>query len=117
MIKRAAFFFSGRHKLKYFKRYETQLKKYSIEGTKMWGNRTLDFNCPKSRRPVEDWLETIDVPFEFTYISIPRNYDEILKQQYGDYMVFPKNINDGKWHQVIEISTDHAFEDVITESL
>lgn len=76
----------------------------------MWGNRTIVFDCPKSRRPIEDWKDIIEVPFEFMTIPIPRNYDAILRQQYGDYMVFPKDKGSGKLHQAIEISTDRASD-------
>ena len=110
-LKRMIFDFTGKNKVKNFGQYELQLKKYSTKDTKMWGNRTLVFDCPKSRRPYEDWLDIIDVPFEFTRIPIPRNYDEILKQQYGEYMRFPSNKNEGKKHQIVEISTDYTYDD------
>ncbi|MBE6968557.1 MAG: LicD family protein [Ruminococcaceae bacterium] len=34
-------------------------------------------------------LPTKKVPFEDTYIAIPANYDEVLKNRYGDYMKLP----------------------------
>ena len=109
-IKRVAFQTSGEKRLRSFKKYEALLKKYSVEGTKMWGNRTIVFNCPKSRRPIEDWLDIVEIPFEFTSIPAPRNYDEILRQQYKDYMVFPENRASGKWHRTIDISTDQIHD-------
>ena len=45
-----------RNKLKFFRRFDANLKKYSKTGTKMWGNRTLNFDCPRSRRPFEIWF-------------------------------------------------------------
>ena len=36
-----------------------------------------------------EWLsETIEVPFEDISISVPKEYDLILKEQYGEYMKF-----------------------------
>ena len=110
-IKRFIFKASGKNKLKKFAKYEQQLKKYSDNSSKIWGNRTLVFDCPLSRRPIEDWLDITNVPFEFTSIPVPVKYDEMLHQQYGEYMKFPKNKNSGKRHQVIDISTDYAFDD------
>ncbi len=107
-IKHTAYRALERYRLQLFRQYEAQLKKYSVAGTKMWGNRTINFNCPRSRRPIEDWLDITEVPFEFTTIPIPRNYDEILRQQYGNYMEYPKDKGSGKLHQVIEISTGGA---------
>lgn len=111
-IRRAAFHATRLFRLQIFRRYEAHLKKYSVEGTKMWGNRTIVFDCPKSRRPIEDWLDIMEVPFEFTTIPIPRNYDEILRQQYGNYMDFPADKGAGKLHQVLTISTDFSIEDI-----
>lgn len=111
LIKRVAFHISRRHRLRNFQKFETYLKKYSVAGTKMWGNRTLFFNCPKSRRPIEDWKDIMEAPFEFTTIPIPGNYDAILRQQYGEYMVFPRDKSSGKLHQVYNVSTDQVFGD------
>ena len=98
-------------KRKTFRKYEANLKKYSNSGTKIWGNRTLVFECPKSRRPIGDWKKLKYVPFEFTRIPIPESYDSMLRQQYGDYMKIPekKGVN---MHGELILSTDHAYEDL-----
>ena len=101
----------GDNKLDYYKKYEANLKKYSLPDTKIWGNRTLVFDCPKSRRPIEDWKRIIEVPFEFTTIPIPANYDAILRQQYGDYMKLPDEKHRGSMHHTLYISTDYAYDD------
>lgn len=103
------------NKIECMKKYETNLKKYSVPGTKMWGNRTLVYDCPRSRRPLEDWKDIITVPFEFMSIPIPKNYDEILKQQYGNYMQYPKNKSAGKMHEIIMLSTDMSYEQYIQQ--
>ena len=46
-----------------------------------------------------DLHETINVPFECLSLPIPKNYDEILRRDYGDYMKFPPVIERGKWHE------------------
>ena len=99
------------NKYDYYKKYETNLKKYSLPTTKIWGNRTLVFDCPKSRRPIEDWKNIIEVPFEFTSIPIPTNYDAILRQQYGDYMKIPDEKHRVSMHHTLYISTDYAYDD------
>lgn len=102
-------------KVECMKKYEANLKRYSVPSAKMWGNRTLVYDCPKSRRPLKDWKDIINVPFEFMSIPIPRNYDEILRQQYGNYMQFPKNKNAGKMHEIIKLSTDVSYEQFIQQ--
>lgn len=88
--------------------YENNLRKYSKEGITMWGNRTKVFMCPKSRRPLSDWKDLIDVEFEFLTIPIPKNYDQILRQQYGDYMKIPQNIGENMHGELI-ISTSCPY--------
>lgn len=98
------------NKGKFFKTFEANLKKYSVPGTKLWGNRTLVFECPKSRRPLEDYTDLITMPFEFIEVPVPRNYDSMLRQQYGDYMKIPENKN-GSMHGELIISTNYAYDD------
>lgn len=98
-------------KEKVYRRAENNLKKYSRPGTKLWGNRTLVFECPKSRRPYEDWKDLIRMPFEFVEVPVPRKYDEMLRQQYGDYMQIPEIIGQNAHGELI-ISTDRAFNQI-----
>lgn len=37
----------------------------------------------------KDWQEYEKRPFEMLMVNVPKNYDAILKVQYGDYMQFP----------------------------
>ncbi len=104
-------FVSKRDKIKYFKKYEANLKKFSVAKTEIWGNRTLVFDCPRSRRPKADWHSISRVPFEFLDIPIPDNYDAMLRQQYGDYMKIPENKKAGKMHQDLVVSTNYAYND------
>lgn len=99
----------GRRKDELCREYDENMKKYSVEGTELWGNRTLVFECPLSRRPIEDWLQLTTAKFEFLTVSIPQNYDEILRQQYGNYMELPKNKRGGSVHGELIISTDIPY--------
>lgn len=101
-------FFSVVRKNLLFYLYDSNLKRCSAKSTKIWGNRTLVFECPKSRRPLNDYRNLKRVPFEFLMVPIPRNYDEILHQQYGNYMKIPGNKN-GSRHGKIIVSTDKSY--------
>ncbi len=94
-----------------FRRYENNLKKFSNEQTKLWGNRTIVFESTKSKRPLSDWKHFVKAPFEFLMVPIPENYDEILKQQYGEYMEFPKDKHNGSIHGELILSTECAYMD------
>ena len=37
----------------------------------------------------EDFVETIEMPFEYTTIPVPVGYDHYMKKEYGDYMKMP----------------------------
>ena len=39
--------------------------------------------------------------FENIYVPVPVNYDNILKNMYGNYMEFPPLDKRGKWHENI----------------
>lgn len=43
--------------------------------------------------------EIITVPFEFTTIKVPKEFDEPLKNMYGKYMDFPPVSKRGIWHE------------------
>lgn len=83
--------------------YDGNLKRYSSNTMKMWGNRTLVFDCPKSRRTLDEWNKLENVPFEFITVPIPISYDGMLTQQYGNYMKLPQNLN-GSRHGKIHFS-------------
>ncbi len=55
----------------------------------------------------EDYAECIDLPFEYTTIKGPGNYDSVLRQQYGDYMTPKKG---GAYHSDLIFNTDGVFE-------
>ncbi len=102
------------HKEVLFQRYEDNLKRYSDKSFLMWGNRTLVFECPKSRRPVSDWLNLTTMPFEFINVPVPCNYDEILRQQYGDYMKIPKD-KGGSMHGGLTISIEQSYKEYFSQ--
>ncbi len=100
-----------------FRRFENNLKRFSKEKTELWGNRTLVFDCPKSKRPLEDWKHIKYTEFEFLTVPIPENYDEILKQQYGNYMEFPKDKKNGSMHGGLILSVECAYSEYEEETL
>ncbi|MBR0156173.1 MAG: LicD family protein [Clostridia bacterium] len=94
---------------KLFRTYDNNLKKYSTPDAELVGNRTLVFDCPKSRRPVKDYTDLVYMPFEFVQVPVPRAYDSMLRQQYGNYMQIPEDKN-GAVHGDILVSTDNTFD-------
>ena len=98
-----------RDKNRLFSSFERNISRFSVESTEIWGNRTIVFECPKSRRPIADWKNLVRMPFEFIEVPVPVNYDSMLRQQYGDYMKIPEN-KGGTMHGelIIESETGYA---------
>ena len=85
--------------VQWVKMYENAIRKYS-------GLRTdyapLFSLCPHERAQRlsdSDVTESIYVDYEFMKVPVPRNYDELLRCYYGDYMTFPPEQERGKWHE------------------
>ena len=65
------------------------LKKYSDANSK----NVFDISATAKEYPLiydkDDFKEVIQVKFEDTYVNVPKNYDKILTELYGDYMQLP----------------------------
>lgn len=109
---------NGLQYLYYKLRYGSRLKAYYRldQKAKQFGHS----DCVCSLRTKTDgrWCRditvfenTIDMAFENLMLPIPRAFDEVLKQCYGDYMT-PKNYNKN-W--VLYVDTDHSYKEIINE--
>ena len=114
VIKRAIIRFLSRiiGKNTVFRAMEKNLSHYSKPDTKMWGNRTIHFDCPRSRRPLEDYTNLTTGEFEGFQVPIPVNYDAMLRQQYGDYMKIPE-IKPASIHGELTVSTSVSYRDYL----
>ena len=57
--------------------------------------------------PQKYFLETIDMPFEDTYLKCSKYFDDILSQLYGDYMQLPSPDKRVSLHKIIEMDLDY----------
>ncbi len=55
------------------------------------------------------WKEYENISFYGLSIPIPKNYDEILRITYGDYMCLPPKEKRGNWHHGIIVDTDKPY--------
>ncbi len=63
----------------------------------------------------KDILDTIDKEMYGRMFKIPRNYDEILKITYGDYMQFPSLEKRGVWHSTTLLNPDIPYKELLCE--
>ena len=63
---------------------------------------------------LSDLDDIIYLPFEKLLVPIPKNYDEILKNMYGNYMEFPPIEKRGVWHEgQLIFEPDIAYKEYI----
>lgn len=68
------------------------------------------YNWDKFTFEKKDFEELIDVDFYGHKISIPKNYDAILRRTYNDYLIFPPIENRGVRHSDIVFDTNHNYK-------
>ena len=89
-----------------FKAYEVACKRYNTIPTKYVA--AISYYTLKTKDLVRrtDFLNPIEVDFEFTKIPIIQHYDEYLKSLYGNYMVFIKGT---ELHTLFIIDTNKPY--------
>lgn len=76
---------------------------YNGKGSRLryYSNYQPDYLYVTIEKPWND--ETVDMPFEDTVLMAPRNWDQVLKQIYGDYMRLPPKEKQVPTHSTMEI--------------
>ena len=101
--------------------YELWYKLY-VKVLSMWTKRTdkLSHMVVSDWRGKRNWVlkkdmeESILLPFEWINVPAPRNYDEILRRDYGDYMEFPPEAERGQWHAgVLRIEPEIPYKEFL----
>ena len=92
--------------LSLFKAYEVACKRYNTIPTKYVA--AISYYTLKTKDLVRrtDFLNPIEVDFEFIKIPIIQHYDEYLKSLYGNYMVFIKGT---ELHTLFMIDTNKPY--------
>lgn len=93
----------------FFDRMIADSSKYNSTKTAYCGLR-LFWRADKYRWRNEDVAEMIDVPFEGTSIAVPKGYDRILTDVYGDYNKF---VIGGSNHEGVFLDPDVPFEELL----
>lgn len=95
-----------------YKLYVKILDRYGKSATRYTLLTHVDWIYKKYWCEKIDIAETIYQDFENIKIAIPKNYDNILKNMYGDYMKFPPVEQRGAWHEgIIKFIPDMPYKD------
>ena len=97
-----------------------ELKKLVDQTMQMYGPEDADEVGSMMRRikgqdyhvPKEYYDEWIDMPFEYTTIPVPKEYDYILRLKYGEDYMTPKNVGGGHNYPVYK-EQELALKDVM----
>lgn len=94
------------------KAYDNNLSRYTVETDRLTlMTHRQDFLC-KYWCKKEDLQAVEWVPFEMIDIPIPVNYEEMLRNMYGNYMAFPPVEKRGIWHGgILEFEPDVPYRE------
>ncbi|NBK91495.1 LicD family protein [bacterium 1XD21-13] len=80
-----------------------KLKKECVRYNDQKGEKVAILSCDPNDEKCywywEDIKETIELPFEYLMVKVPKGYDRCLKIGFGNYMEFPPKEERGKWHE------------------
>lgn len=90
--------------------FEDLMRKNSVTGSKYCGQ--YSFNLPQQtlKRDRHCYDNIIYVPFERIEVPIPARFDELLTEQYGDYM---KPVQAPSFHGDVIIDTEKSYQTYI----
>ena len=93
-----------------YNKYEKECSKYNNTGSGIVSNLSLSYDRKLNNMNREDMYNLLKVKFENIYIYIPKNYDKILKESYGNYMIC-KKVN--STHGEVIFDTEVSYMDFI----
>ena len=70
-----------------YAQYEDLFRKHKIEDNRFVSCYSYQVNPEQFLRDKEWYSETVYLPFEDVMMPLPKEYDKILRLQYGDYMI------------------------------
>ncbi len=101
----------------YCQKWEEEVQKYEYGKYK---NVLFPWRIPLEKPysnvfPYDYFSEVIEVPFEDTYICVPKDYDGYLKKDFGDYMTLPPVEKRISSHNNEIIDANKSYKEYIKE--
>ena len=85
------------------------LSKYPLGSTSLTGY-TWSIQAERLTFPINDFKDVVELPFENITISCPKEYDDYLARQFGNYMELPP-VDKRAPHHVENISTTKSYKE------
>lgn len=93
-----------------YKQMEKACTRYNEQHTKRVGLISFLPQDERLQFPAEAFGEVQTVPFEYTTIDIPADYDVLLAHQYGDYMTMKQ---ENSYHGGVIFDTERSYLDYL----
>ncbi len=98
---------------KNFRKFEEVCKRYNNMETKYVTTLEFSFDIERWGKRLKSYFDKVKyMPFEFIKLPISVDYDEMLRNDYGDYMVFKKGASA---HGDMIIDTDRSYTEYINK--
>ena len=98
---------------KNFRKFEEVCKRYNNMETKYVTTLEFSFDIERWGKRLKSYFNKVEyMPFEFIKLPISVDYDEMLRNDYGDYMVFKKGASA---HGDMIIDTDRSYTEYINK--
>ena len=98
---------------KNFRKFEEVCKRYNNMETKYVTTLEFSFDIERWGKRLKSYFDKVEyMPFEFIKLPISVDYDEMLRNDYGDYMVFKKGASA---HGDMIIDTDRSYTEYINK--
>lgn len=98
---------------KNFRKFEEVCKRYNNMETKYVTTLEFSFDIERWGKRLKSYFDKVEyMPFEFIKLPISVDYDEMLRNDYGDYMVFKKGASA---HGDMIIDTDRSYIEYINK--
>ena len=98
---------------KNFRKFEEVCKRYNNTETKYVTTLEFSFDIERWGKRLKSYFDKVEyMPFEFIKLPISVDYDEMLRNDYGDYMVFKKGASA---HGDMIIDTDRSYTEYINK--
>lgn len=99
---------------KNFRKFEEVCKRYNNTETKYVTTLEFSFDIERWGKRLKSYFDKVEyMPFEFIKLPISVDYDEMLRNDYGDYMVFKKGASA---HGDMIIDTDRPYTEYINKT-
>ena len=98
---------------KNFRKFEEVCKRYNNMETKYVTTLEFSFDIERWGKRLKSYFDKVEyMPFEFIKLPISVDYEEMLRNDYGDYMVFKKGASA---HGDMIIDTDRSYTEYINK--